>query len=170
VPLVSRHGMFPSRPTIDTVGPMTRTVRDAAVLLGVIAGYDPNDRVTAYAVGRIPTSFTSGLRREALKGARLGVIRQPMHTRTDPTSADYKAVHAVIDRALNEVKALGADLVEPVTIPDVADRIMQAYECVRDRVGRQCLPGSTPQRPGSHAPRHSVVREGAALAGKRTDE
>jgi Asp-tRNA(Asn)/Glu-tRNA(Gln) amidotransferase A subunit family amidase len=94
----------------------------------VIAGYDPKDRVTAYAVGHIPTSFTSALHREALRGARLGVIRQPMHNRTDPTSADYKAVHAVIDRALNEVAALGAHLVEPVTIPDVADRITQAYD------------------------------------------
>jgi Asp-tRNA(Asn)/Glu-tRNA(Gln) amidotransferase A subunit family amidase len=120
--------MFTSRPTIDTVGPMTRTVRDAAVLLGVIAGYDPKDRVTAYAVGHIPKSFTSALHHEALKGARLGVIRQPMHSRTDPTSSDYKAVHVVIDRALSEVKALGAHLVEPVTIADVADRITQAYD------------------------------------------
>ena len=58
LPLVSRHGMFPARPTTDTLGPITRTVRDAAIVLDAIAGYDPNDPVTAYAVGQIPTSYT----------------------------------------------------------------------------------------------------------------
>src|ERR1700676_3654265 len=56
VPLVSRFGMFPARPTTDTVGPMARTVKDAAILLDAIAGYDPNDSVTAYALGHIPAS------------------------------------------------------------------------------------------------------------------
>ena len=59
VPLVSRYGMFPARPSTDTVGPMARTVKDAAIVLDAIAGYDPNDPVTAYAVGHIPTSYTS---------------------------------------------------------------------------------------------------------------
>src|SRR5215813_10038967 len=49
VPLVSRHGMFPATPTRDTVGPITRTVRDAALVLDAIAGYDPKDPITAEA-------------------------------------------------------------------------------------------------------------------------
>ena len=67
-PLVSRHGMFPARPSTDTVGPITRTVKDAAIVLDVIAGYDPNDPLTAYAVGHIPISYTSELRPDGLKG------------------------------------------------------------------------------------------------------
>ena len=45
VPLVSRHGMMPAKPTTDTLGPIARTVRDAAILLDAIAGYDPKDAV-----------------------------------------------------------------------------------------------------------------------------
>ena len=104
VPLVSRYGMFPARPSTDTVGPMARTVKDAAIVLDVIAGYDPNDPVTAYAVGHIPTSYTSALRRDGLKGARIGVIRQPMDAKTDTASEDYRKVKAVIDKAIDDLK------------------------------------------------------------------
>jgi Asp-tRNA(Asn)/Glu-tRNA(Gln) amidotransferase A subunit family amidase len=118
--------MFPARPTTDTVGPMARTVKDAAIVLDAIAGYDPNDPATAYAVGHIPTSYTAGLSRDGLKGARIGVIRQPMDARTDVTSVDYRKVKAVIDKALDDLKALGAE-VDPMAIPDLIDRIDKAY-------------------------------------------
>lgn len=72
LPLVSRHGSVPFKPSYDSVGPLTRTVKDAALVMDVIAGYDPADRVTAYAVGRLPSSFAAGLSRDALKRARLG--------------------------------------------------------------------------------------------------
>ena len=65
--LVSRFGMMLRIPH-DTMGPMTRTVMDAAILLGVIAGYDPNDPVTAYAFGHVPDSYTDGLWRTAWPG------------------------------------------------------------------------------------------------------
>lgn len=119
VPLVSRFGMMPATPTRDTLGPMTRTVRDAAILLDVIAGYDPNDPVTAYSVGHVPPSYTAFLRQDGLKGARLGVIREPMHDRTDPASQDYMKVKSVIDKAILDLKALGAEVVDRVTIPDL---------------------------------------------------
>jgi len=128
LPLVSRHGMFPARPTTDTLGPITRTVRDAAIVLDAIAGYDPNDPVTAYAVGQIPTSYTIFLAQDGLKGARIGVIRQPMDARTDVTSDDYKKVRSVIDRAISDLKANGAELVDPVTIPGVIDRVTKGYD------------------------------------------
>ena len=90
VPLVSRHGMLPARPSTDTLGPIARSVRDAALLLDVIAGYDPKDPVTAQAVGQIPKSYTSFLAPDGLKGARIGVIRQPMDPKADPASQDYR--------------------------------------------------------------------------------
>ena len=128
LPLVSRYGMFPARPSTDTVGPIARTVKDAAIVLDVIAGYDPNDPVTAYAVGHIPKSYTSALREDGLKGARIGVIRQPMDSKADTASEDYRKVKTVIDNAIDELKALGAEVVEPVTIPDVIDRLNKAYD------------------------------------------
>jgi amidase len=126
-PLVSRYGMFPARPTTDTVGPITRTVKDAAIVLEVIAGYDPNDPLTAYAVGNIPVSWRSELRPDGLKGARIGVIRQPMNSTTNVASDDYKKVRAVTDRAIDDLKSLGAELVDPITIPDIVDRLNKAY-------------------------------------------
>jgi amidase len=128
VPLVSRHGMLPARPTTDTLGPVTRTVRDAALVLDAIAGYDPDDPVTAYAVGQIPKSYTSFLATDGLKGARIGVIRQPMDARTDPTSEDYRKVRVVVDKAISDVKALGAELVDPLTIPGLIDRLNKPYD------------------------------------------
>lgn len=127
LPLVSRYGMFPARPSTDTVGPLARTVKDAATVLDAIAGYDPNDPVTAYAVGYIPRSYTSVLAQDGLKGARIGVIRQPMDARTNVESEDYKKVRAIKDKAISDLKSLGAEVVEPVTIPDVIDRVNKAY-------------------------------------------
>ena len=81
LPLVSRFGMLPANPTQDTMGPMTRTVADAARVLDVLAGYDANDPVTAYSVGHVPATYTAALRTDALRGARIGVLR----TRRDST-------------------------------------------------------------------------------------
>jgi amidase len=123
VPLVSRHGMMPARPSSDTLGPITRTVRDAAILLDAIAGYDPNDPITAYAVGQVPASYTTLLRDNGLVGARIGIIREPMDTKTNTDSDDYKKVRTTIDRAIRELQGLGATLLDPVTIPDIHARI-----------------------------------------------
>jgi amidase len=126
--LVSRFGMMPARPTTDTIGPIARSVRDAAIVLDVIAGYDPADPVTAYAVGRMPSSYTQSLSTEALRGARIGVIREPLDARADPTSADYKRVRAVVDRALTDLKRLGATLVDPVSIADLPAKSSRVYD------------------------------------------
>jgi len=128
LPLVSRHGMIPARPSTDTLGPITRTVRDTALVLDVIAGYDPLDPVTAAAVGHTPRSYTDSLVRDGLSGARIGVIREPMNANTDPASDDYKKVRAVFDSAVREIRALGAAVVEPITIPGIIDRLNKAYD------------------------------------------
>jgi amidase len=128
VPLVSRFGMMPAKPTQDTLGPIARTVRDAAILLDAIAGYDPNDPITAYDVGQIPLTYTAFLRTDGLQGARLGIIRDPMDAKADPTSDDYRKVRAVIDKAIADLKKLGAEIVDPVTIPDLKDRVKRMYD------------------------------------------
>src|ERR1700687_5323236 len=59
--LVSRAGVMPNSFTQDEIGPITRTVKDAARLLDVMVGYDPKDPITAFGVGRTPASYAAGL-------------------------------------------------------------------------------------------------------------
>jgi Asp-tRNA(Asn)/Glu-tRNA(Gln) amidotransferase A subunit family amidase len=128
LPLVSRFGMMPARPTTDTLGPIARSVKDAAIVLDVIAGYDANDPVTAYSVGRVPSTYTQSLAIDGLRGARVGVIREPLDPRADPASDDYKQVKAVIDRAIADLARLGATLVDPVVIPEIRSRSLKVYD------------------------------------------
>jgi Asp-tRNA(Asn)/Glu-tRNA(Gln) amidotransferase A subunit family amidase len=120
--------MFPARPSTDTVGPLARTLKDAAAVLDAIAGYDPKDAVTAYAVGHVPRSYGASLKRGGLRGARIGVIRQPMDATTDVKSEDYRKVRVVTDNAIADLKTLGAELIDPVTMPDVIDRLTKAFD------------------------------------------
>jgi len=126
VPLVSRHGIMPAKPSMDTLGPITRTVADAAILLEVLAGYDPNDPITAAAVGQIPDSYVAGLDAAGLQGARIGVIRETMDSKTDVESDDYGQVRVVIDRALADLRSLGAIVVDPIIVPNL-DTAQSAY-------------------------------------------
>ena len=118
--LVSRTGMYdgyPSEPA--TMGPMARTVRDLAVLLDVMVGYDPEDPLTALGVGHNPASYVGLLDRGSLRGARLGILRESIGTASEPDSEDFKRVDRVFENSLVELKAAGAILVDPVVIPDL---------------------------------------------------
>jgi Asp-tRNA(Asn)/Glu-tRNA(Gln) amidotransferase A subunit family amidase len=128
LPLVSRHGLFPARPSTDTLGPVARTVRDAALLFDAIVGYDPRDPVTAYGVGHVPSSYAASLSVDGLKGARIGVIRQPMDARTDVVSDEYRRVRVVTDKAIADLKAQGADIVDPITIPALIELVNKGYD------------------------------------------
>jgi amidase len=119
--LVSRFGMMPAVPTRDTLGPMARTVRDTAILLDVLAGYDPNDPITAANVGHVPETYTSFLSADGLRGKRLGVIREPMANDTKPEADDYRRIRAIMDAALRDLAAGGAEVVDPVTIPSLGE-------------------------------------------------
>lgn len=110
VGLVSRSGIIPISATQDTAGPMARTVTDAAILLGAMTGVDPADRATAAAAGKAPPDYTSSLKADGLKGARIGVAR----SRYFGYSA---ATDRVIDRAVADMKAAGAVIVDPADIP-----------------------------------------------------
>lgn len=72
--LVSRWGVMPNSLTQDEVGPIARCVRDAALVLDAIAGYDPRDPVTALGVGKAPASHAAALDAQSLRGARIGLL------------------------------------------------------------------------------------------------
>jgi len=116
--LVSRGGMFDGWPEVNgSLGPMARTVTDLAKLLDVMVGYDPEDPLTARGVGHVPDTYTKFLERNGLKGARVGILREPMGQASEPQSADFAKITAVFDKAVAELKAAGATVVDPITIP-----------------------------------------------------
>ena len=109
--LVSRDGMLASG--INTrVGPICRTVKDAARVLEVIAGYDPKDELTAFSVGRLPAEpYRSFANEKTLNGMRIGVIREHMDKKA-LNEADFEAID-LTERAIDDLRRLGATIVDP---------------------------------------------------------
>ena len=114
VGLVSRAGLIPVSYTQDTAGPMTRTVRDAAVLLSAIAGPDPDDAATTAGSVRRDADYTTFLDPDGLRGARIGVARNVF--------GDSLVADRVIDRALDAMARAGAIIVENADI-ETADAV-----------------------------------------------
>lgn len=112
VGLVSRAGIIPISASQDTAGPMCRTVTDAAILLGVLAGADPRDAATAASRGKIASDYTGFLDASGLKGARIGVARDLF----GPTPA----VAAAFEESLAALRSAGATLVDPVEFKALA--------------------------------------------------
>jgi Asp-tRNA(Asn)/Glu-tRNA(Gln) amidotransferase A subunit family amidase len=109
--LVSRDGMI-GRGTNTRVGPICRTVEDAAKILNVYAGYDPKDPFTVFSIGRKPPQpYQTYAREKSLKGLRIGVVREYMD-KSLFTKADEQTID-IVDRGINELKKLGATLVDP---------------------------------------------------------
>ncbi len=120
--LVSRGGVFAGWPEIaGSLGPMARTVTDLATLLDAMVGYDPEDPLTAHAVGHIPDSYTTFLDRDGLRAARLGILRESIGVGSEPESEDFAKVAARFDRAIMELEAAGAVVVDPIVIPNVTE-------------------------------------------------
>ncbi len=107
--LVSRAGIIPISHSQDTAGPMTRTVRDAAILLGALTGVDTTDPITKTSAGKSFTDYTQFLDKDGLRGARLGVARKHFgfNDRVDKLMNDL----------IGELKTLGAVIVDPADIP-----------------------------------------------------
>jgi amidase len=107
--LVSRAGVVPIAHSQDTAGPMARTVADAAVLLGVLAGVDPRDSATGASRGRAQADYTRVLDPAGLRGARIGVARS------------FFGFSDAVDRVMNEavaaMKSAGAIIVDPADMP-----------------------------------------------------
>lgn len=104
VGLVSRDGIVPISITQDTAGPMTRTVADAAVLLGAMAGVDADDPAGPAAEGHVPADYTAFLDADGLRGKRIGVLRQAM--------GYHPGVDAMTEASIEALKAAGAEVID----------------------------------------------------------
>ncbi|HKB06586.1 MAG TPA: amidase [Gemmataceae bacterium] len=113
VGLISRAGIIPISASQDTAGPMGRTVRDVAVLLGAMAGPDPDDPVTTDRDAKAPTDYTKSLDLRGLRGAKIGVLRK---------SSGFSARTLVVyEQALRTLKKEGATLIDAVDPNSFAD-------------------------------------------------
>jgi amidase len=129
VGLVSRAGIIPISHTQDGAGPMCRTVRDAAIMLGALTGGDPDDSATSVSAGKSQTDYARFCDPNGLKGARLGVARKYF--------GFNDAVDALMEQALDVLKKQGATLVNPADIEtlgkfDDSELLIFMYELKTD--------------------------------------
>lgn len=109
VGLVSRAGIIPIAHSQDTAGPMARTVSDAAIILGALAGEDPRDKTTAQSRGKSYTDYTRFLVRDGLKGMRIGVARKHF--------GFNQHVEQLMEEVVRTISKLGARIISPADIP-----------------------------------------------------
>ena len=118
--LVSRSGVYAGWPSpVGSLGPMARTVTDLAKVLDCMIGYDPDDPITALGVGRAPERYADLLDENALKGARIGILRDSIGYFSQPGSDDFNKVTEVFDKAVADLRGAGAEIVDPIVIPDL---------------------------------------------------
>jgi Asp-tRNA(Asn)/Glu-tRNA(Gln) amidotransferase A subunit family amidase len=113
--LASRDGVLPLSHTQDVAGPLARTVTDLALMLDATVGVDPADDTTRLSEGRIPSSYRESLKADALKGARIGVLRSLFGDSPDDNEAG-----AIVRRALDAMREGGAEIVD-VAVPGLDD-------------------------------------------------
>jgi len=109
--LISRSGIIPIAHSQDTAGPIGRTVEDVAVLLGCLAGVDPRDPITQSKRRRAYTDYTRFLKKDGLKGARIGVARNML-------GSDARLVR-ILESCLDVMQQLGAVIVDPADLPNM---------------------------------------------------
>lgn len=132
--VASRDGIVPIAGTYDTPGVNTRTVAETALVFDLTAGYDPNDPITARGIGNVPTEdspheedgYTDFLEEDRLEGATIGIYRDFFGTEFDALDEDTEIdeedergasqVTEVIEDAIEEMVALGANVVDPVSV------------------------------------------------------
>jgi amidase len=129
VGLVSRAGIIPISHSQDGAGPMCRTLRDAAIMLGALTGVDPEDNYTAESPGKSYTDYTQFLDANGLKGARIGVARKYF--------GFSDGVDGIMAEAIDVMKKQGADMVDPADIEtfgkfDDTETLVLDYELKAD--------------------------------------
>ena len=152
VGLWSRDGIIPIAASQDTAGPMTRSVTDAAVLLGALTGVDPKDPQTSESAGKAKSDYTPYLKLDALQGARLGYYSKP----SDSTASGAEQL-TIFNAALDTLRAEGATVLEILFTPPSNSSTVLAYEFKRDL-------NSYLQSLGSSAPLQSIEDVGDFIA------
>jgi amidase len=147
--LISRDGIVPVSFTQDTIGPMTRNVADAAAVLDVMAGYDPDDPVTALSVGNVPETYTAFLQ-NGLKGARLGVLANGFGHGPESDEVNKAMARAIL--ALKEEGAVIVSVEDKVLDIDTLTANFRMNEPEFKAALNHYL-----QEQGSHVPVHSLA-------------
>ncbi|TFK78316.1 amidase signature enzyme [Polyporus arcularius HHB13444] len=125
VGLTSRNGVIPISEHQDTVGPMARSVADAAILLSIIAGPDPRDNYTLVQPPAVP-NYTKALNASALRGVRLGVPRRFFNYRN---RLDEHII-AAFNSSLDTMRALGATIVDPADFVNHEELVVSTNESI----------------------------------------
>jgi len=118
--LVSRTGLSPITPRQDTAGPMARTVTDMVQLLDVLVGYDSTDTWTGATTLTDVDSYSDYLNEDGLDGVRIGVLREGFGADENPRAAP---VNTSVEAALETMTNAGAELVDPVSIPNLQTQL-----------------------------------------------
>lgn len=126
--LTSRDGVIPLSFDWDIAGPMTRTVEDGARIFNVVAGYDPADPFTELGRGKRENDYTAFLKKDGLKGVRLGVLRALV----DTPDADPQVI-ALFEAALDDLRRAGAEIVDPFEIANFQQHLDADLFCNRFR-------------------------------------
>lgn len=125
---ISRYGIIPITADQDTAGPMARNVTDAAIILGVLEGADPNDPETKRCSAPPNNDYTQFLKPEGLKGARIGIPRANYYDKTKAPGSDRDrgGLNAdqtkVMNEAIEVLKQQGAVIVDPADIPSIVEK------------------------------------------------
>ncbi len=176
--LVSRGGVYAGWPEIaGTLGPMARTVRDLAILLDVMVGYDPEDPLTSRGIGHVPDSYTNFLDKNGLAGARIGILRESIGYDSEPESEDFKKITEVFDGAIAELKAAGAEVVDPIVIPRLKELLTkragsyaQSEQSFKTYFGRGANPPFKSREEAVRSPDFSRVVRGSQNRWKRSSD
>jgi amidase len=126
---VSRYGIIPITADQDTAGPMAKTVTDAAILMGVLEGAapDPKDPATARCAPPPGRDYTRFLKRDGLKGARIGIPRAFFYEKLNARGGLNAEQHKAMEQAIAILRQQGAIVVDPADIPSIVSQNALAW-------------------------------------------